>query len=226
MLRESDIMKLPLITVRSQCKLMTHEDSPIVTEQAHPPAADAIIEFGRIRVLPRQRRLFADGVPVELGARAFDILIVLIEADGALVTKDELQRRVWPGIVVAQENLKVQVLALRRALGADRELVRTEHGRGYRFTAAVRKAVVARECLSTPDASTRQNGRTSASDLSVIASRLARLEVRLAEALNRLGEDGNNRRRRSRHHAGHSGRRARRHWRLHSVPGTPLESAR
>jgi len=98
---------------------------------------DATLEFGRYRVLLRQRRLLAGGVPVALGARAFDILIVLIEADGALVTKDELQRRVWPGVVVAPENLKVQIFALRKALGDDRELVRTEHGRGYRFAAEV-----------------------------------------------------------------------------------------
>jgi hypothetical protein len=57
--------------------------------------------FGQFRVLLRQRRLLAGGVPIELGARAFDILMVLIEADGALVTKDELQSRVWPGVVVA-----------------------------------------------------------------------------------------------------------------------------
>ena len=82
------------------------------------------------RVLLRQRRLLADGVPVELGARAFDVLIVLIEADGALVTKDELQRRVWPGVVVGPDNLKVQIFALRKALGEDGELVQTEHGRG------------------------------------------------------------------------------------------------
>jgi DNA-binding winged helix-turn-helix (wHTH) protein len=58
---------------------------------------DAVIRFGRFRVLRRQRQLIADGVPVQLGTRAFDILRVLLEADGALVTKDELFRRVWPG---------------------------------------------------------------------------------------------------------------------------------
>ena len=96
--------------------------------------ADAALEFGRFRVLLRQRQLLADGVPVELGTRAFDLLLVLLEADGSLVTKEELLRQVWPGIVVSEENLKVQVSALRKALGADRDVIRTEFGRGYRFT--------------------------------------------------------------------------------------------
>jgi non-specific serine/threonine protein kinase len=54
-----------------------------------------------------------------------------------MVTKDELFRRAWPGIVVAEANLKVQISALRRALGEDRGYIRTEFGRGYRFTAPV-----------------------------------------------------------------------------------------
>ena len=91
------------------------------------------IEFGRFRVLLPRRRLLADGVPVELGTRAFDLLLVLLEADGALVTKQELLRRAWPGVFVSEENLKVQISTLRKALGADRNLIRTEFGRGYRF---------------------------------------------------------------------------------------------
>jgi DNA-binding response OmpR family regulator len=82
--------------------------------------ASADLEFGRFRVLLRRRQLLADGVPVELGTRAFDLLLVLLEADGALVTKEELLSRVWAGIVVSEENVKFQVAALRKALGADR----------------------------------------------------------------------------------------------------------
>src|SRR5277367_1026612 len=74
-----------------------------------------------IRVLLRRRQLVADGVPIELGTRAFDLLLVLLQADGSLVTKDDLLSRVWPGIVVADENLKVQISALRRALGRSEE---------------------------------------------------------------------------------------------------------
>ena len=105
--------------------------------EASPSTADATIEFGRFRLLMRRRQLHADGVPVELGTRAFDVLVVLIDADGALVTKDELLARVWPGIFVDATNLKVQVSLLRKTLGKDRDFIRTEFGRGYRFTGSI-----------------------------------------------------------------------------------------
>jgi len=73
--------------------------------------ADAALEFGRFHALLRQRQLIADGVPVELGTRTFDLLLFLLYAGGALVTKDELVSRVWPGIVVSETNLKVQIAA-------------------------------------------------------------------------------------------------------------------
>src|SRR5436305_7035350 len=63
--------------------------------------------------------------------------MVLIDADGALVTRDELLALVWPGIFVDASSLKVQVSLLRKALGEDRDFIRTEFGRGYRFTAAI-----------------------------------------------------------------------------------------
>src|SRR5690348_10001946 len=118
-------------------KAMPRENLSMTTDRSSPAGADRTLAFGRFRLLLRQRQLVADGVPIELGTRAFDLLLALLEADGSLVTKDELQSRVWPGIVVAEENLKVQISALRKALGEDRELIRTEFGRGYRFTAVV-----------------------------------------------------------------------------------------
>jgi DNA-binding winged helix-turn-helix (wHTH) protein len=120
--------------------------SSMARDRSSRATADATLEFGRFRVLLRQRQLVADGMPIELGARAFDILLVLLEADGSLVTKDELMSLVWPGIVVAEENLKVQISGLRKALGEDRDLIRTEFGRGYRFTAAVRSTIAWSAC--------------------------------------------------------------------------------
>ena len=118
---------------------------------SHRPTASEALEFGRFRVLLRRRQLLADGVPVELGARAFALLVVLLEADGALVTKEELISQVWPSVVVSAENLKFQVSALRKALGADRDLIRTEFGRGYRFIGVLRvnnaMAAPAPDCL-------------------------------------------------------------------------------
>jgi DNA-binding response OmpR family regulator len=79
--------------------------------------------------------LLVDGDPVELGSRAFDLLITLIEARGRLVTKDEIMDRVWPSTVVSENNLRVQMAALRRVLGKDRDVIKTIPGRGYFFAA-------------------------------------------------------------------------------------------
>ena len=110
--------------------------------RASPAAADAALEFGRFRVLLRRRQLLDDEVPVELGTRAFDLLLVLLEADGLLLSKEELLSRVWPGVVVSEENLKVQISTLRKALGAERDVIRTEVGRGYRFAGVLRTDIV------------------------------------------------------------------------------------
>jgi predicted ATPase/DNA-binding winged helix-turn-helix (wHTH) protein len=75
---------------------------------------------------------------VELGARAFDVLMTLIEARGAVVSKDALMKRVWPDRIVEENNLQAQISALRRAFAADRDLIRTIAGRGYQFTGEIR----------------------------------------------------------------------------------------
>src|SRR6516164_3172896 len=99
--------------------------------------APASFEFGRFRILPQRREVLVDGRPMELGGRAFDALIVLIEADGAVVSKDELMSRVWPGRIVEDNNLHAQIKALRRAF-SDHDLIRTVVGRGYQFTGEIR----------------------------------------------------------------------------------------
>ena len=99
--------------------------------------APASVEFGRFRILPHRRQVLADGQPIELGGRAYDVLIALIEANGAVLAKDELISRVWPGRIIEEGNLRTQIKALRMAL-ADRDLIRTVAGRGYQFTAEVR----------------------------------------------------------------------------------------
>ena len=128
-------MQLPLIEPQVHREPRCRDNSFMIGVR---PSGGEIVEFGGFRLLLRQRQLLADGVPIELGTRAFDLLLVLVEADGSLVTKDELLHRVWPGVVVADENLKVQISMLRKALGEDRDFIRTEFGRGYRFTAPIR----------------------------------------------------------------------------------------
>jgi TolB-like protein len=101
------------------------------------PEVPASVEFGRFRILPHRREVLADGRPIELGGRAFDVLMALIEANGAVVGKDELIGRAWPGRIIEEGNLRAQIKSLRKAL-ADRDVIRTVAGRGYQFTAEVR----------------------------------------------------------------------------------------
>jgi DNA-binding winged helix-turn-helix (wHTH) protein len=93
------------------------------------------LRFGRFELQPRERRLLADGAPVALGARAFDLLLAMAARPGQLLTKSELLDAVWPGLVVEEANLSVQVSTLRKVLGGD--LIATVPGRGYRFTATL-----------------------------------------------------------------------------------------
>ena len=101
-----------------------------------------IYEFGPFRVDPRKRLLLHNGNQVRLPAKAFEILLVLLEGEGRLVEKDELMRRVWPDAVVEENNLTVNMSALRRSLtespGEHRYVV-TVPGRGYQFVADVRQ---------------------------------------------------------------------------------------
>jgi len=95
------------------------------------------LRFGRFRLVLHSRELLAGGVPLSVGNRAMDVLFALIEAQGLLVTKDELLNRVWPNTTVEENNLQFQISTLRKVLGEDRDLIRTVSGRGYRFVAEV-----------------------------------------------------------------------------------------
>src|SRR5499427_1970972 len=73
------------------------------------------------------------GSPVPVGGRAFEVIEVLAQSAGELVTKDELMNRIWPGAVVMENTLQVHAGAVRRALGPYRSLLKTESRRGYRL---------------------------------------------------------------------------------------------
>jgi predicted ATPase/DNA-binding winged helix-turn-helix (wHTH) protein len=92
-----------------------------------------MIQLGVIELEPSRRRLSVRGETVELGPRAFDVLEDLILAGGAVVTKEALLRRLWRGLVVEENNLQVQVSAIRKALGDHRDLIQTVPRIGYRF---------------------------------------------------------------------------------------------
>src|SRR6266849_9084083 len=105
---------------------------------AELPEHPATIEFGRFKVVRHRRELLADGQPVELGGRAFDTLVALLDARGTVLGKDELMSRVWSDRIVEENNLPAQISVLRKAFGADRDLIRTVAGRGYQFTGEIR----------------------------------------------------------------------------------------
>ena len=96
------------------------------------------LSFGHFRLLLRRRELLRHGKPVAIGNRAMDVLIALIEAEGELLTKDDLLDRVWPNTIVEENNLQFQISTLRKVLGEDRDLIKTASGRGYRFVGEVR----------------------------------------------------------------------------------------
>lgn len=89
------------------------------------------VQLGHFEWQPASRRLLVDGRPAPLGSRALDLLAELVAAEGRTVTKQLLLDRVWPGLVVEENNLQVQVSALRKVLGPT--AIVTVPGRGYRL---------------------------------------------------------------------------------------------
>ena len=112
------------------------------------------ISFGPFRLFVAQRLLLEGDKPARLGNRAFDILTALVERAGEIVGKQELMARVWQKAFVEEANLKMQVSALRRALGdgqGGRRFVANIPGRGYSFVAPISV------CRASADCDTRCN---------------------------------------------------------------------
>src|SRR5215472_8728031 len=105
------------------------------------PVGGERLLFGKFRLEPRTGRLFrrdatGEWEPVPIGARALDILGVLLKNPGVAVSRDGIMDAVWPGIAVEPSNLTVQIAALRRVLDEGRggdSCIQTVPGRGYRF---------------------------------------------------------------------------------------------
>jgi predicted ATPase len=141
---------------------------------------DAVLSFGPFALYPRTRRLERKGRPVRIGDRALDILLLLADRAGEIVTKEELMARVWCGVSVEDSAVRVHIAGVRRALGdpADRpRFVKNVSGRGYSFVGIVSRA-------TSPERSEARfpSGHTRASQL---PSRLDRMVGR-DEALREL----------------------------------------
>jgi TolB-like protein/Tfp pilus assembly protein PilF len=101
-----------------------------------------LYEFGPFRVDARERRLLREGVVVPLTPKVFDILLVLVENGGHLLSKDEVIKIVWPDTAVEEANLTRNISTLRKALGESRDnphYIETIPWLGYRFVAEVKK---------------------------------------------------------------------------------------
>lgn len=124
-----------------------------------PPAQNQeAISFGPFELIINERQLTRDGVRVELGARAYDILVALLSRPNEVIDKSDLIAMVWPGIAVEEGSLRFHIAALRKALGGGRDglqYISTVPGRGYSFVFAIsRKPLPARHRLEAlPDGS-------------------------------------------------------------------------
>ena len=124
----------------------------------HALGSSEVSQFEEFRLDRRGGGLFRrddSGVfaPVAIGSRGLDILGVLIERAGEVVSKGDIIGAVWPGTVVEDSNLTVQISALRRVLERGRpngRCIRTVPGRGYRFVAAVTHAAAEPPSIASP----------------------------------------------------------------------------
>src|SRR5476649_2635453 len=96
--------------------------------------------FGPYCLTPSERQLLRDGEAVDVGSRALDVLIALVESAGEVVGQRELRIRAWPNVVVGDGSLRVTIAGLRKALGDGQDGMRyiaNVTGRGYCFVAHV-----------------------------------------------------------------------------------------
>jgi predicted ATPase/DNA-binding winged helix-turn-helix (wHTH) protein len=111
--------------------------------QTGAPGKD-ILSFGPFRLNVGERLVTRDGAPVELGARALDILIALVSTPNEVISKKDLLSRVWPDVTVEEGSLRAQMASLRKMLGDGKDGARyitTVAGRGYYFVAPVARSL-------------------------------------------------------------------------------------
>ena len=107
----------------------------VLMSNVGPAQSNGGYRCGSIEIDATQRSVLVNGTPAKLGARAFDLLLALVERHERVVPKRELMDVVWPRLVVEENNLLVHMVALRKLLGP--QAIATIPGRGYRFTMPV-----------------------------------------------------------------------------------------
>jgi DNA-binding winged helix-turn-helix (wHTH) protein len=158
--RSRDAAGRDLVVIRPE--VAEQERSAQERPEANAPSAqETSIAFGDFRLLPGKRLLLKSGVPVNVGARAFDVLVMLAERPGEVISRKEIEARAYPGLTVGEGALRFQIAALRKALGDGRDELRyiaNVSGRGYCFAAPV----VRSEQASPPSSSGSNDNVSSA----------------------------------------------------------------
>ena len=97
------------------------------------PTGEHVYKFGEWEIDLSRRELRGRGARVPIGGRAFEIIELLVQSAGELVTKNELMDRLWPSATVGDHTLHVHISAVRKALGPDRGMLKMVSNRGYRL---------------------------------------------------------------------------------------------
>jgi predicted ATPase/DNA-binding winged helix-turn-helix (wHTH) protein len=140
------------------------------------------VSFGPFRLLPAERLLEKDGIPLRLGGRALDILIFLVERAGEVVSKKDLVARVWADVTVDEGSLRTHIAALRKALGdgqSGSRYVTNVAGRGYCLVAPISRS-------NAPDAAHAET--TASSQFQTLPARLTRMVGR-EENIKKIAEE-------------------------------------
>lgn len=159
-------------------------------QTAETSAVARVLAFRSFRVFPAARRVLRGDREIELGGRAFDLLVALLKARGQVVSKSLIMREVWPSTTVDECNLRFQMATLRKALGCDRDVIKTIPGRGYLIIDEVDER--GRQASSSEDLATEEIAEAAPQALdrrSSPAPRLMELEaenIRLRLAIARL----------------------------------------
>lgn len=116
-----------------------------------PDVAEAVPAWrsGPLTIWPARRHLTIHGQPIALGSRAFDILATLVQRAGDVLSRDALTAAAWPGMVVEDSSLRVQIAQLRRTLGCHAAAIENVPGRGYRYAGIVEAVTPARMAWPT-----------------------------------------------------------------------------
>jgi predicted ATPase/DNA-binding winged helix-turn-helix (wHTH) protein len=142
-----------------------------------------IYKFGAWEIDLARREMRLNGIPTDVGSRAFEIVETLVQSAGELIDKYDLMNRVWPGAAVEENTLQAQISAIRRALGPDRGLLKTIAGRGYRLLG---DWVIQREDFAAAGMPTAEPARSRVTNLATAPSALIGRKIAEAQLLELL----------------------------------------